>query len=314
MVRANRIKPNVYFGRPGSYVTLPYPRGDIDKSYERQTFQFVTGSGQNVVTSYPQGSRPFTLTWNSMHADNFARIEQYWTGMMGTGPWVFVDPSAGNLLLPNQASATSTLRDTSEWSTQGTTAGVLASNSDPAFIHRAGAPRSLRWQFTTGPLVTRPTLVAAAPYRNWPHWPVVQGLPYTYSLWVKTDGVVDVAIGINMRLRWLDSAGAFISDSGNPGFPSYTTVTGSWVRLFVTGTAPVNAYYVQPAPIVDDTTVTLGASLYLDEFLFEQDNVVNDWVPGTGMRPVEIVSLSETAPFDARWRKGMSLTLREVAA
>lgn len=314
MVRAARHWPNVYFGKPGSYVTLPYPRGDIDKPYERLTSQFVTGSGQNVITSLAQGSRPFTLTWNSMHADNFAKIEQYWTGMMGTGPWVFLDPSMSNLLLPNQASATSALRDTSDWFLPAATSGVLSSNSDPAFIHRTGAPRSLRWQFSTGPLVTRPTLVSTAPYRNWPNWPIVQGLPYTYSCWIRTDGVVDSAIGINMRLRWLDSAGAFISDSGNPGFPSYTTVTGSWVRLFVTGTAPAGSYYVQPAPIVDDTTVTLGASLYLDEFLFEQDNVLNDWVPGTGLRPVEIVSLTETSPFDARWRKGMALTLREVAA
>lgn len=316
MVRAARHWPNVYFGKPGAYVILPYPRGDMDKPYDKPSFQFVTGSGQYVATSLPQGSRSFTINWNSMHSDNFAKIEQYATGMMGQGPWVFLDPSANNLLLPNQASATSTFRDLTDIAAVGTAplGGVLSSNADPTFIHRIGAPRSLRWQFPTGPLVTRPTLSLATGYRNWPWWPVVPGLPYTLSCWIRADGIVDNAIGVLMRLRWVDSASVVISDSTNPVFPSYNTVTSTWVRMSVTGTAPANAWWVQPSPIVDDTTVILGGSLYVDELILEQDSVVNDWSPGTGLRPVEIVGLPETAPFDARWRRGMSLTLREVAA
>lgn len=315
MVRASRQWPNVYFGKPGAFTTLPYPRGDMDKPYERLNYDFVTGSGQHAITSFAYGSRPYTLTWNAMHGDNFGLIEQYWTGMMGSGPWAFIDPSRKNMLLPNAAAATSTIKDTTDLVVSGTggNGGTLFSNTAAGNIHRVGAPRSLRWQFTVSPFVTRPTLSPATPYRNWFGHPAVVGLPYTFSCWIKADGIIDSSIGINMRLRWVDATGTLVSDSGNPGFPLYTTVTGSWVRLFVTGTAPAGAYYVQPGIVVDDTTLTLNCSLYVDELQFEQDDQLNDWAPGTGLRAVEILGLSETVPFDARWRKGMALTLREVA-
>lgn len=315
MVRDSRIWPNVYFGKPGALITLPYPRGDIDKTYERQTFDFVTGSGQHMISSSPAGSRPFSLVWNSMHVDNFKLIEQYSTGMMGAGPWTLIDPSARNLLLPNQASATNLYSDASDWKTGNNliTEGTLLSNTNATFIHRPGATRSIRWQFTTGPISLRPTLVPISPYRNWNSFPVLVGLPYTFSVWICTDGVIDVSIGALMRIRWTNAAGAVVSDSTNPVFPTYATVTGSWVRMSVTGIAPAGAYYGVPGVVVDDTTVTVGSSLYVDEPLFEQDSVLNDWAPGTGLRAVDILSLSETVPFDARWRKGMTLTLRELA-
>jgi hypothetical protein len=41
--------------------------------------------------------------------------------------------------------------------------------------------------------------------------------------------------------------------------------------------------------------------------------VVNDWAPGTGIRPVEIVSLTEPVTFATRFRESIQMVLREVA-
>ena len=35
MVRDSRYWPNVYFGRPGALTTLPWPRGGVDRPYEK---------------------------------------------------------------------------------------------------------------------------------------------------------------------------------------------------------------------------------------------------------------------------------------
>jgi len=308
MVRASRYWPNVYLGRPGALTSLPWPRGDVDMSYEKAVSDFVTSTGQHLMSSQPLGSRLITLSWKALHADNFSLLEQYWTGMAGVGPWAFINPSTSNMLLPNQASATSTLYDTTGWktSTGATNEGTLFSNSTTTFLHQAIRPRSLQWQFTTSPITT-PLLMVSPPYRNWFGIPAVTGLPYTWSTWLTPDGTVDSSITVKMRLRWLDATGATLSDSED----SATAVT-TFTQRSVTATAPANTAYVSPMVVVTGSSVTTGASLYLDEPLLEQDNVINSWVPGTGVRPVEILSLSETTPFDAKWRKGVTMAIREL--
>lgn len=304
MARSDRNYPDLYLGRPGQLMKVPYPRGDMARPYERISYDFATGAGQHMVSSLIGGSRPYTLNWNALHVDTFSKLEQYWTGAMGPGPWVLIDPSATNLLMPNQASATNTWRDPRQWLTY---AGVAQSNSNPTFIHRTGATRSLRWYFSTAAPTT--SIMECIPaYRSWYGVPVVPGLPYTWSCWMRPDGVVDSSITSFLSMQWLDAAGGTVQ--GNDGTP--VAVTG-WAQKSMTQTAPVGAVYLKAYVVVQGATVTTGASMYLDEPLLEQDSVVNTWAPGTGVRPVEILDLSETVPFAARFRKGVSMSLRELA-
>lgn len=312
MARSGRQVPNVYFGRPGSLVTLPWPRGDQGSPYDRLTYDFITGAGQHVVSSLVYGSRTFTVNWQALHVDNYALLEQYRVGVNGLGPWAYLDPSRPNLLLPNQSAAGGLTNDASQWKTLTGAAneGQLSANSNAAFIHRTRGTRSIRWLFNVA-AATVPVLVFTTPYRNWPGIPVFPGLAYSFASWLRADGTVDSSITTGLRLRWLDAAGAEVvpeSSNGN------TAVTATWVRQSVTGNAPSGAAYVEPRYVVTGSSVITGGSLYIDEPLLEQDSVVNDWAPGTGVRPVEIVGLSETVPFDVRMRTDMSMELRELAA
>lgn len=311
MARSGRQVPSVYFGRPGALVTLPWPRGDQSSGYERLTSDFVTGAGQHVVTSMVSGNRPFTLNWEALHVDNWELVEQYRIGAMGLGPWAYIDPSRPNLLMANQAAAGSLTYNADGWATVtgASNEGTLSANSNTTFIHRAGAPRSLRWLFSVS-AATVPVLRFTVPYRSWYGIPAVAGLPYSFATWLRADGTVDSDITVGLRLKWMTSAGLEISESSNGN----SSVTGTWVRQTVTGTAPANTAYVEPRYVVVGSSVTTGASLYLDEPLLEQDSVVNTWAPGTGVRPVEIIEAPETVPFDVRMRSGISMALREVAA
>jgi len=304
MVRSDRNYPDVYFGRPGALFKLPYPRGDMDKSFESQTYDFATAVGQHIVSRMVGGSRAYTVSWNALHVDNFAKVEQYWTGMMGQGPWVFIDPSIPNMLLPNQASATNLFGDARTFSAS---LGVISSNTVASQTHRTGATRSLRWLFSSAPGVSTPTLTLTAPYRSWFGYPVVPGLDYRFSAWLKPDGTVDSNITASVKLEWLTSSGSSVSV-----ISSSSTAITAWQRLSAGGVAPPTAAYVRPTVVLDGSTIAAGGSFYVDELLLEQDTVVNDWAPGTGLRPVEILSLPDTVPFNARFRKGVTMTLREL--
>lgn len=305
MVRSDRNYPDVYFGRPGQLIKMPWPRAGLTKPFDRQVYDFLTGSGMHQVSSLIGGSRQYTVAWRALHADNHALLGQYWTGSMGQGPWVFIDPSILNMLLPNQASATNLFADTRNFTV---TLGALSSNSTATQVHRTGATRSLRWLFASAPGVSTPTLTLSPPYRSWYGHPVVPGLDYRFSAWLKPDGVIDTSITAAVKLRWLTAAGADLTllTSGD------TPVT-AWQRLSTGGVAPAGAAYVRPTVVLDGSTVAAGGSLYVDELLLEQDTVVNNWAPGTGLRPVEMLDLTDAVPFNARFREGVTMTLRELA-
>jgi hypothetical protein len=310
MARSERQVPSVYFGRPGALVTLPWPRGDLGKPYERLTSDFVTGTGQHAVQQGPLGSRSYAVNWNALHQDTYSLIEQYVTGNMGMGPWAFLDPSAPNLLLPNQASATNNTYDLAGLATSTglASAGTLLSNTDATAIHRTGATRSIRWQFVSAASGS-PTLVFGSPYRNWYGIPVFPGLSYAWSTWMKPDGIVDSAITMSARIQWLDAAGSQLSESTSGDF-----TPGTWLRFSAIAAAPAGAAYARPVIVSTSATITTGASIYVYEPLFEQDSVANAWAPGTGVRAVEILSMAETVPFAARFRTSLALNLRELAS
>jgi len=308
MVRDSRIWPNIYFGRPGAMTTLPWPRGGVDRPYEKLVADFASGTGQHIVSSMALGSRQITLNWNALHSDNYGLLSQYWYGMQGIGPWALADPSVNNMLMANQAATTNVLYDTTGFKTSTALAAEGTLFSSTTLIQRPGATRALQWSFPVA-AATTPVLLLNAPYRNWYGYPVVQGLSYIWSCYLAPDGVVDTSITGSVRLRWLDSGGNFISEAA-----SSTVAITTWTQLSATGTPPVNAVYCQPAVVLTGSTITTGGSLYMDSMQLEQDSIVNPWAPGTGMRAVEILSLTDTVPFDAKWRAPITMVLRELVS
>lgn len=312
MPRGERQVPSIYFGRPGALVALPWPRGDMDKQYERLTFDFASGAGQHTIQSMTHGSRAHSLNWNALHIDNFILLSQYWEGSMGLGPWALIDPSVPNLLLPNQASAGNATYDLTGWKIDDVTSAsgtlfISANAGGSAFQHRTGGQRSIRWQFTVTPSTT-PVLYLTTPYRNWYGIPVKDGLPYTFSAWARPDGSVDTSIQCAAKVAWYGPTGSLLSTSSG-GDITMTT----WTKLSVTANAPAGAAFAVPRLVAIGSTINVGASIYVDELVFEQDSVANVWAPGTGSRAVEITSLTDRVTFETRMRTGVTMTLREVA-
>jgi hypothetical protein len=260
-----------------------------------------------MVSSLISGSRANVLNWNALHVDTFKLVDQYWSGTMGVGPWVLIDPAMTNMLRPNQSGACSAYNDSRHWVSAGGSGGTIAANSNVTHIHRVGATRSLQWLFAVA-AAGSPELSFLYPYRSWFGFPVMPGLSYAWSAWVKPDGVIDTSVTLQMKMQWVDTAGVQVTDIGDTA----TAVT-AWTRRSLVGVAPAGAAYVRPRIVLTSATMTTGGSVYVDEPMLEQDTVVNDWAPGTGIRPVEMIGLNEPVPFASRFRKSLSMTLRELA-
>lgn len=307
MAIVDRIVPDIYFGRPGALETFPWPLGGMQRPYERQVADFLTGSGAHRVNKIVGGSRLFTLNWDNLRYDTYARLEAYVAGHMGTGPFVLLDPSAINLLTVNQSSATSERNSATGFTTSATNHGTPGSNSSSTHIHRAGAPRSLRWEFTVA-AATNPLLEVTTVYSGWHGVPVRVGDSYVFSAWVKPDGTVDGSIQVEAKIQWRNAAGATVGSEASGGVQ---TVTG-WTRLVATAAAPVGAVYASCRLVAVGSTITTGASLYVDELQLEVGSAVTDWRPGTGVYPVSILAMGDAAPWASTWRTGPALVLREV--
>lgn len=306
-MRADKNYPDVYFGRPGYLIQMPYPRGGIARGYERAVYDFATAGGQHIVSTLGSGSRPIELNWNALHVDNYAKVEQFWTGMMGRGPWALVDPSVTNMLLPNVASATNFYADARGFAVS--VAGALSSTTQASQVHRTGATRSLRCLWASAPGAVTPVISMTPPYRSWYGLPVVVGKSYAFSFWAKPDGVIDTSITLSARMRWYGPTGSLLSE-----ITGGDIATTAWTRHSIVGVAPAGAAFVSPVVTITGSTVAAGGSLYLDEFLLENDTVLNPWAPGTGIKAVEILGLTDLVPFNASFRQNCTMVVRELAA
>lgn len=313
--RGYNTDPDIYFGLPGSLVRLPWPQGGFSAPVEKQISTFISGGGGYQSSTLVGTSRSYNMQWTALHQTTFDRVNQYWLGARGGGPFALVDPSRPNLFMPNQSAATAVTNDTTGWQTgiptsSSKTQGVLFSNSDASFIHDPMGIRSLRLgSFSLASLDTYCIVIPTPPYYAWPGVPVMTGLPYTATCWCLP---VTVNLTVDVQLQWMDVARVVLSTSAL-GAASYAA--GAWTQLTVTGTAPAGAAFVLPRVVVTSASVTsANASLYLDGFQLEQSDTVHDWAPGAGCGAVAMTAWSEDVPFDANFRISPSLQLREVIA
>lgn len=310
-LRAEKQVPTIYFGRPGNLIAFPWPsKNNITKPYERSVYDFLTGSGNHQTSQLTNGSRLYGVQWEGFHYDNYAKLEQFQIGAMGAGPFVLLDPSMANLLPANPAASGCLTRSVRGMITlPAANNGTLSHQTDSAFVHRTGAPGNFRWLFTVTPATT-PTLGFLANYRGWWGTPVLPSQAYTFSTWARADGTVDSSIDLALQLTYRRADG---TTSTSPA-SSAVTLTAAWQRLTFTATSPADAAYVHPTWNATGATITVGASIYLDEPMLEYGSVANDWVPATGVKPVQVMSLTDIVPFSAFMRQDVTLQLRELSA
>lgn len=292
----------IYFGRPGSLITLPHPRGGVRATRDRPTFIYRTGGGGARVSKVVGGRRPFTLNWERLDYDTFSTLLAFDQGHEGPGPFALLDPGQRNQLTVNQSSATSETNDADNF----TVAGSGYALSSDATTYRRG-PRSLKVSIAYAAQSGTITLDPATP--DWYGTPVASSRAMVFSYWAKGGGT-DPVVTLTPRLAWYSAAGAALSTS--TGTPA-ATASAAWTQMYVTATPPASAAYVQASVAASGGTISASANLYLDQLQLEEGTTPGTWHPGTGVLPVQVVSVVDQWPFyQIGLRDGPVMVLQEV--
>jgi hypothetical protein len=269
----------LYFGRPGALETLYLPRGGVESPRIRLTNTFQLSGGGTRVTKMLGGRRVYSLNYQSLDQATFDTLHGYHQGHEGPGPFCFLDPGQRNLLTVNQSSSTAESNSTSNFTVAGT-GGTIASSTT---AHRG--PRSLLWSFSVSAPASA-LLYLDPPAADWPGIPVVDR-PLVFWFYAKASGT---AVTLTARLDWLDEDGAAVSStSGTP----VSVGTSDWSQVSVTGSPPATAVYVNCSVVGTSATIAANDAVRLSEFMLHEGSTPEAWTTGTGVHPVQPVSLED---------------------
>lgn len=273
----------IYFGRPGQLRKLYDPTGGMLATREIASTVFQTGSGGARVQRALNGTRQYSLNYGALGRANFDWLNNFQQGHMGPGPFILLDPGRRNLLTVNQSSATSAIGGTNDFTVAGA-GGSIASDTTQATLF----PNTLKWSFGTTTPATA-LLSLNKPSTVWPGIPVIA--PRAYTFWFSClGGPIDTIA----QIVWYNITGGVV------GTVSGTTVTSSttvWKTISVTAIPPATAIWatVQVAPTA--ATIASGESLYFSNFMFQEGSQPEAWAGGTGVYPVQLISMPEKYGF-----------------
>jgi hypothetical protein len=276
----------IYFGRPGQLRRLYDPVGGMLATRQLGTTVFPTGSGGARVQRALDATRQYSLNYGALGRQTFDWLDSFKEGHFGTGPFVLLDPGRRNVLMTNQASCTSASNDTRGFTVSGTggTLSSVASLSTPF-------PRVLAWNFATTTPASA-SLVLDKPSSVWPGIPV---WPRPYTFWVMVlggGGTVD----FQLRLEWLALDGTVLSTVNSSTF---TTSLSIWQMVMLrASTPPANTCWVRASVNPTVATIAAGDIIYMSSFMLnEGTDPDNQWAPGTGVFPVQVLSIPEQYGF-----------------
>jgi hypothetical protein len=292
----------LYFGTPGSLVSIALPRNGLAAPRNRGSQTYQLASGGTRAGRMASGKRSYTIDYQALNYVDFATLLAFDQGHNGTGPFAILDPGQRNLLTANQSAATSVTNDTSNFTPAGS--GVsLASES--ATVHRG--PRSLRMTMVIAAPTATLTLDPPAP--DWP------GIPcpiraHTFSL-VMLGGGADAIVTAQAKMTYLSAVGAVL---GSTTGTSATSNAATWTSLSVTGTPTAGSAFLNCSVAISGASVSAGAVLYLSDLMLNEGSAADAlWSPGTGVLPVVVMSLGDHQPgYYTNFRDAAGLTLQEV--
>lgn len=123
-------------------------------------------------------------------------------------------------------------------------------------------------------------------------------------------GGSDPIVTLTPQLQWLDASGEVLSTTS--GTPTVTNASTA-VTMSVSSFPPANAVWVKPLVAATAGSISAGAAVWLDQFQLEAGTAPTTWRPGTGVLPVQVVSLPEAWPWGwPDYRSGATLVLQEV--
>jgi hypothetical protein len=295
----------IYFGTPGSLISLVWPRAGISAQRIRDTTTFPLGSGGMQVWKMLGGKRTYRFDYNTLDYASWAILMAYEQGHNGVGPFAVIDPGQRNMLTGNQSAATSLTNGTDNFTVAGSGGTV---SSDSTLVLRG--PRSLKWAWSVSTPAAA-TLSLDSPDVSWAGIPIVLR-PHTFSFQARA-AAGSGPVSMQAKMAYLTTAGGVNgSDTGN----LTTATSAAWIAVTVTGTPGANSAYLNCSVVASAATIASGEAINLDQFMLNEGSTADaSWAPGTGVVPVQVMSLGDQQQFyDPGYRVSPVLVVQEVGA
>lgn len=275
------MAPTWYLGPAGQLQALSCPETNIQMSKVRYggVHRSLSGAATVDVTGH---RAEYQLAWNWVEESEVRALEAMHDRIV-PGPFWLIDPTRRNRL---SAQATRLHYLARSFPGVRVTDGLVEYVWDWPSDAGLGT-RSLRW--TEQPANNHQLIFD---YGKWV--PVLPGETLTGSVYVKGSGTVTV------RMAWLDSTGVA---TGTPDSAA-SSLTGSWTRYSVTGTAPVGAALVR-FEIARGSSSTGDIDVAAPQL--EVGSQATAFQPGGGAPLVHIDQLERSSPLHPYYNVSMTL-------
>lgn len=261
-----------YLGKPASMRVLPSPNGPVTATPSRGDTAHGLLSGGVGVTARLHPKKTYSLPYQFLDAASAAVLLGFYYRLYGLGPFVFVDPSAVNVLGLDTSTCGVRAQASPGWiQSSGTLTVDTATTAPPAgaaasgVLKLAGAAAAATLQ--PGVAANTATVTAAPVY--------LPAEAVTVSLWIKASA----SASMSLQLCGYNTAGAVTVTS----VAAAVAATTSWQRFTVTAAAGNGALaaaaFVLPRIVLGGSA---PASLYVAGPQLEYGDTVTGWLPGLG--------------------------------
>lgn len=275
-----------WIGRSGDLRELHSDGLSVSRKPDRRATVHALLSGRSRVDRALRTSRSWAMSWQWAQRADWSRLYELYDGQGGPGPFWLLDPTVGNYLSPDQATAGTAVGDSVAWATLTAAETVTVSS---AFAD-LGCTTSVLWDLPVSPTQG----VLRLPHYSGLHRPTLPGWEWTY--WQRLGNwSSDLTIDARVELVWYDDAGFVLSTSTGTYAP--LTVT-NYSRLSVTGVAPADAVGVEPRVRVDlaDIGAGVSAEIRLGRARLIQGPDDATWYPGQDIPRVSITDQDDALP------------------
>lgn len=304
---------NFYLGNPlAKVIQLNLPDSGYSQTLDQGRVDHALLSGYHAVQRARRIKRAYGLAFSGLSADSADQIISVLYGLLGPGPYFFIDPGWRNVLSSHVASAGGGTQTSTGFVPAGGTVAYSGSIAPPTAAPMSGVQvwsgagnGSEMWLGATAAQILERSAI-----------PAVTALPQTFSFWAKlASGAANIAIDAYFNT----AAGAYVSSvqlaTGVALSSGWTRYSATLAAASIPATAYVGGFAIRSltagAPAIH--FAALGAQFVTASVAGTGAAALPPWVLGLA---VPRVLFSGTAPANAAavwWRRNLGLTLVEAA-
>lgn len=300
-----------YLGKPGvAWVSVRAPDTGYSGTLDQGRITHALIGGGNAVQRQKRTRRQATLAFSNKTADQSDQLISMVYGLLGTGPYCYVDPTWRNQL-PGHIAAAGKLEQTSSGFIP--TTGAVAYSSSVAPPTAAPLSGVQAWTAPVNGTLGINQSAAAVPQLD-TAVPFVPGLPVTFAPWLKTSANTTITV----TAQCSDATGV---STGTVALGTWTVTTAAgWARF----AAALAAASVPAGTALISWTLKSSAAATIDLAALDAEYIsaaisgslataLPAWVMGLGVPRMLISGTQPWTQGGRLWLRSHALTLVEVA-